>query len=235
MRGNPLPEKDPSNLKYAGDNFVKWTGEAPDFTKMQVFAWNAADRGVDVNLQADPTRAAMLHREFERAKDEVKQGVKQNIIEKYGGAEYLEAPPKELLLAQTEHYVEYSRSGKVIRGQERQQARSKYDEDNYEKYSSGHTAVWGSFFDPVSRKWGYACCRATYRRGFCTGRAGVQADREKIVNPSAGSSAAAAASDEAAGESNSNQKQKTLADMHMDKMIQQMKERKRKAEEVLVD
>ena len=39
-----------------------------------------------------------------------------SIVEKYGGKEYLEAPPKELLLATTEEYVEYSRTGKIIKG-----------------------------------------------------------------------------------------------------------------------
>ena len=45
--------------------------------------------------------------------------MKTNVIDKYGGLEHLKAPPKELLLAQTENYVEYSRTGQVIKGQER--------------------------------------------------------------------------------------------------------------------
>lgn len=47
----------------------------------------------------------------------------------YGGQEHLDAPPAELLLAQTEDYVEYSRHGTVIKGQERAVACSKYEED----------------------------------------------------------------------------------------------------------
>lgn len=49
----------------------------------------------------------------------------------YGGEEHLSAPPKELLLAQTEQYVEYSRSGAVIKGQERARVKSRYEEDVY--------------------------------------------------------------------------------------------------------
>ena len=45
--------------------------------------------------------------------------LKKSVIEKYGGLEHLKAPPKELLIAQTENYVEYSRTGQVIKGQER--------------------------------------------------------------------------------------------------------------------
>jgi hypothetical protein len=37
--------------------------------------------------------------------------------------------PKELLGGQTEDYVEYSRSGQIIKGREPVKARSKYDED----------------------------------------------------------------------------------------------------------
>lgn len=41
----------------------------------------------------------------------------------------MDAPPRELLLAQTEEYVEYSRHGAVLKGQEKAVACSKYEED----------------------------------------------------------------------------------------------------------
>ena len=41
----------------------------------------------------------------------------------------MQAPPKEMLLSQTEHYVEYSRTGQVVKGQEPAVPRSKYEED----------------------------------------------------------------------------------------------------------
>lgn len=47
----------------------------------------------------------------------------------YGGQKHLDAPPRELLLAQTEDYVEYSRHGAVLKGLEKAVARSKYEED----------------------------------------------------------------------------------------------------------
>ena len=46
------------------------------------------------------------------------------MIDKYGGQEHLKAPPKELLIAQTENYVEYSRTGQVIKGQEKAKVRN---------------------------------------------------------------------------------------------------------------
>lgn len=41
----------------------------------------------------------------------------------------MNAPPRELLMAQTEDYVEYSRHGAVLKGLEKAVARSKYEED----------------------------------------------------------------------------------------------------------
>lgn len=41
----------------------------------------------------------------------------------------MNAPQRELLLAQTEDYVEYSRHGAVLKGLEKAVARSKYEED----------------------------------------------------------------------------------------------------------
>ena len=59
----------------------------------------------------------------------MKDTSKVSILEKYGGEEYLEQAPKELLQGQTEEYVEYSRTGQVVKGRERVKAKSKYPED----------------------------------------------------------------------------------------------------------
>ena len=66
-----------------------------------MFAWEAGKKGVDVHLQADPTRLEMLQKSFEVRKDDFKKSQQNSILEKYGGLEHLDAPPKELLLAQT--------------------------------------------------------------------------------------------------------------------------------------
>lgn len=55
----------------------------------------------------------------------------------------MQAPPKELLLAQTEHYVEYSQSGRIVKGNEKAKVQSKYEEDIH---PGNHTSVWGSFW-----------------------------------------------------------------------------------------
>lgn len=94
-----------------------------------MFAWQAAARGNDVHLNANPTQGELLHDEFRHKKEELKDTTKTSILAKYGGAEYLESVPKELRLGQTEDYVEYSRTGQVIKGRERAKAKSKYPED----------------------------------------------------------------------------------------------------------
>ena len=97
--------------------------------KLQLFAWNAAARGNDVHVNANPTQGQLLHSQYLQKREELKDTTKVSILAKYGGEEYLEKAPKELLQGQTEEYVEYSRTGQVVKGKERAKARSKYPED----------------------------------------------------------------------------------------------------------
>ena len=80
-------------------------------------------------MNANPTAGQLLHQQYIKKKEEIKDSTKVSILSKYGGEEYLEKAPKELLLGQTEEYVEYSRTGQVIKGKERAKTRSKYPED----------------------------------------------------------------------------------------------------------
>ncbi|ORY36153.1 hypothetical protein BCR33DRAFT_759054 [Rhizoclosmatium globosum] len=175
MRDNPNKDKDPNELQYAGDNFVRWTGDAPKMAQLQMFAWQGAgaatgQQASQIHLQANPTMGEILFREHERKKESVAEVKKDSVLARYGGEEHLQAPPKELLLAQTEHYVEYSQTGKVIKGQERATIRSKYEED---VLFQNHTAIWGSYWN--AGRWGYACCHAFVRSSYCTGQAGIEA------------------------------------------------------------
>ncbi|KAF8796908.1 pre-mRNA-splicing factor SLU7-like [Argiope bruennichi] len=175
MRDNPYKTtgQTPEELDYAGDNFVRYTGDTSKHSKTQLFAWQAYEKGVEVNLLAEPTKAELLHQEFEVKKEEVKDNIKGGIIEKYGGEEYLEAPPKELIFAQTEDYVEYSRQGQVVKGMEKAVVRSKYEED---VFVNNHTSVWGSFWHDF--QWGYKCCHSFIKNSYCTGSAGKEALQE---------------------------------------------------------
>ncbi|KAJ3184064.1 mRNA splicing protein [Gaertneriomyces sp. JEL0708] len=172
MRDNPVKDKDPGELTYAGDNFLRYTGDAPQLAQLQAFAWEAEDRGKSVHMQANPTQTALLHKEYQQKKGKVSEEIKNSILDRYGGAEHLQAPPKELLLAQTEHYVEYSQTGRVIKGQEKAAVKSRYEEDSY---PLNHTSVWGSWWK--DGQWGYKCCHAVTRNAYCSGIAGIEASQ----------------------------------------------------------
>ena len=77
-------------------------------------------------MNANPTQGELLHHQYLKKKEELKDTTKVSILAKYGGEQYLEKAPKELLQGQTEEYVEYSRTGQVVKGKERAKARSKY-------------------------------------------------------------------------------------------------------------
>ncbi|KAK6629412.1 mRNA splicing protein [Polyplax serrata] len=169
MRDNPdvNNENNVEDADYAGENFVRFSGDTQKHAVAQQFAWEAYEKGVDVHLLAEPTKLEMLQKVYEKKKEEFKNDVQSNVLDKYGGAEHLKVPPKSLLLAQTEHYVEYSRYGKVIKGEEKPIIRSKYEED---VHPGNHTSVFGSYWK--SGQWGYKCCHSFSKNAYCTGEAG---------------------------------------------------------------
>lgn len=169
MRNNPYAGTE-REVDYQGENFTRFSGDMQKHANVQLFAWEAYEKGVDVHLLAEPTKLEMLKQEYDKKRDELKDKVCDGIIERYGGEEHLEAPPKSLLLAQTEHYVEYSRCGEIIKGQDRQIIRSKYDEDIY---LNNHTSVWGSYWQ--NGQWGYQCCYSFIKNSYCTGETGRKA------------------------------------------------------------
>ncbi|EGG05272.1 uncharacterized protein MELLADRAFT_78137 [Melampsora larici-populina 98AG31] len=136
MREAPQADVAPEDAKFAGDNFSRSSAGATEVQKLQLFAWQSEQRGNDVHINANPTQGELLHQEFLKKKEKLKETSKVGILERYGGEEHLERVPLELLSGQTENYVEYSRTGQVTKGQERAKAKSKYDEDGIEAYSA---------------------------------------------------------------------------------------------------
>uniref|UniRef100_A0A3Q2ZUK5 Pre-mRNA-splicing factor SLU7 n=1 Tax=Kryptolebias marmoratus TaxID=37003 RepID=A0A3Q2ZUK5_KRYMA len=171
MRENPYSNTgmNPDEVGYAGDNFVRYSGDTISMAQTQLFAWEAYEKGSEVHLQADPTKLELLHRSFKVKKEDFKEKQRESILEKYGGQEHLDAPPRELLLAQTEDYMEYSRHGAVLKGLEKAVARSKYEED---VLINNHTCIWGSYWKDGF--WGYKCCHSMVKQSYCTGETGIQ-------------------------------------------------------------
>lgn len=164
MRDNPNPAKNPNESEFAGENYVRFSGDTTKHSQAQIFAWEAYGKGVDVHLLAEPTKLELLQHEYEKKKEQFKSETKNTILDTYGGEEHLEAPPKSLLLAQSEEYVEYSRSGKVIKGQEKLPNRSIYEED---VRINNHTTTWGSWW--TNGTWGYKCCHSCIKNSYCVG------------------------------------------------------------------
>ncbi|KAL7049769.1 hypothetical protein ACKWTF_003839 [Chironomus riparius] len=162
MRENPLPNKSAEDVEFGGENFVRYTGDTQAHAKAQLFSWEAASKGVDVHVLAEPTKLELLQKEYESKKEEFKTSVKDNVLEKYGGEEHLKAPPRQLLLAQSETYVEYARDGRIIKGVEKPIVRSRYEEDSY---INNHTTVFGSYWN--NGKWGFKCCKSFIKNSWC--------------------------------------------------------------------
>ena len=69
MRDNPYVNsgKVPSEVPFAGENFVRSSGETAEMARAQLFSWEAFERGVDLHLQGEPTKAELLYREVRAA------------------------------------------------------------------------------------------------------------------------------------------------------------------------
>uniref|UniRef100_A0A6M2DD04 Pre-mRNA-splicing factor SLU7 n=1 Tax=Xenopsylla cheopis TaxID=163159 RepID=A0A6M2DD04_XENCH len=174
MRDNPNPQAEESD--FVGENFVRFTGDTQKHAVAQCFAWEAYGSGVDVHLLAEPTKLELLQQEYEKKKEQIKSQVKDTVLEKYGGEEHLKVPPKSLLLAQTEEYVEYSRYGDVIKGQEKKIIRTKYEED---VFINNHTSVWGSYWS--NHIWGYKCCHSFIKNSYCVGESGKSLNKSEVT------------------------------------------------------
>ncbi|XP_039630176.1 pre-mRNA-splicing factor SLU7 [Polypterus senegalus] len=214
MRENPYSNtgKNPEEVGYAGDNFVRYSGATITMAQTQLFAWEAYEKGSDVHLQADPTKLELLHKSFKVKKEDFKMMQKESILEKYGGQEHLNVPSKELLLAQTEEYVEYSRHGAVIKGQEKAVVQSKYEED---VLVNNHTCIWGSYWK--DGRWGYKCCHSFIKMSYCTGEAGRQDTDDTLCI------------DNIQVEPQNFEEPKSLMEIHQEKLKEKKKKKKQKS------
>jgi len=102
---------------YQGDNQNRISGQSNEFKQLNIHAWEAFEMGQDIHLQAAPSQAELLYREFKVKKDTLKKQTKQDIMNKYGDAASADRPPMELLLGQSERQIEYDQAGRIIKGQ----------------------------------------------------------------------------------------------------------------------
>lgn len=88
MRDNPLPGTHPEELAYAGDNYVRTTGDTVALARMQVFALEAQEEGIDVHAEANPTAAILAKKRFEEAQGAEKEEARKRVMEAYGAEKY---------------------------------------------------------------------------------------------------------------------------------------------------
>uniref|UniRef100_A0A1I8EQP7 Pre-mRNA-splicing factor SLU7 n=1 Tax=Wuchereria bancrofti TaxID=6293 RepID=A0A1I8EQP7_WUCBA len=50
------PGKEKEAVKFAGENFIHYTGEVVQANEAQVFAWQASCKGIDVHALGEPTK-----------------------------------------------------------------------------------------------------------------------------------------------------------------------------------
>ncbi len=56
MRQDQQPNKDPSQKAFAGDNFVRQSGDFHDMEALAVHSFSAHDKGQDIHMQGAPSQ-----------------------------------------------------------------------------------------------------------------------------------------------------------------------------------
>ena len=59
MREDPQPYKDPSQKAFAGDNFVRQSGDFHDMEALAVHSFSAHDKGQDIHMQGAPSQVCI--------------------------------------------------------------------------------------------------------------------------------------------------------------------------------
>lgn len=200
MRDNPNPERPPEESQFVGDNFARISGDAVELASTQLFAWDAAEKGVsELHPQANPSQVELLKKKFKTKSAEIQLQKKKKVLDKYGGSEYLDgsgglayaleekrnptvqantAEERKIRFGVSTVAEEYGRDGRVLKGPakvKRVAQKSKYDEDIF---INGHTTVWGSYFHMGAFAWGYGDDHSLIRSSYCTGATGRQANDE---------------------------------------------------------
>lgn len=174
MRSNPLPDENPEDLAFAGDNFVRHSGDALKLAQNQVLCWEMQARGENIDVISNPSQAELLQRQFVEKKKNFEDNKKKAILDKYTDGKTNESLDNRLKLGQTEAFLNYGKDGKLLKHLTKKPVvRTKYEEDNF---INNHTSVWGSYFNKKYGVWGFQCCHSTIKNSYCTGKKGKEAN-----------------------------------------------------------
>lgn len=84
MRNNPLPNENPENLPYAGDNFIRYTGDALALAQSQILCWEMQARGEDIDLVSNPSQLELVKKQYIEKKKTIEESKKKELLDKYG-------------------------------------------------------------------------------------------------------------------------------------------------------
>jgi len=173
MRSNPTPNENPNDLVFAGDNFIRYTGDAVKLAQNQLLCWEMQSRGETIDVLSNPSQAELVQRQFAEKKKLFESSKKSAILSKYTDGTPLPTMDPRLRLGQTEAYVEYDRHGRVVKGATKVSAKTKYEED---VFVNNHSSVFGSYYNRARATWGYKCCHSPLKNSYCTGEKGKLAN-----------------------------------------------------------
>lgn len=88
--------------------------------QLTLHSHQAVDRGQDMHMQAAPSQAEALMRNFKAKKAAADGRSKEAVLAAYGSAAAEAGQDEARQLAQTDSYVEYNAQGRVIKGQAQQ-------------------------------------------------------------------------------------------------------------------
>ena len=74
MREDPQPDKPLSEKLFQGDNFVRNGGEYSAWQSLTLHSITAHEKGLDVHMQANPSLAELLYKQFREKKDQLEVG-----------------------------------------------------------------------------------------------------------------------------------------------------------------
>lgn len=212
MRDNPNPATDPTESQFAGDNFARISGDAIGLAQTQVFAWDMEKAsGVAssvIHPQANPSLAEALKKQYTNKEVDMKTQRKKAVLDKYGGAEYLDgdeglgstkqdidgqivsegskieqseqaAEKRKARFGVTVKEEHYSRDGRSKSGAGPAKTYAN-EKSKYEEdvFMNGHNTVWGSYFHIGAFRWGYADDHSLMKSSYCTGATGQVANDE---------------------------------------------------------
>uniref|UniRef100_A0A915CV58 Pre-mRNA-splicing factor SLU7 n=1 Tax=Ditylenchus dipsaci TaxID=166011 RepID=A0A915CV58_9BILA len=98
MRDNPfkdMPGKEFEEAKFAGENFIRYSGEVVKANEAQVFAWQATSKGVDLHALGEPTKLENLKKVYENEKNVIRGSINRIFLRSMVPAPSKQSQPLE--------------------------------------------------------------------------------------------------------------------------------------------